>query len=73
MISGHHHHRFGRQRWLGIAVDAGDLACEIFQATQASPGFGLVVEQALSCRRCLMVNVDDGGAGTVQQSHGRFP
>jgi hypothetical protein len=27
----------------------------------------------LSCRRCLMVNVDDGGAGTVQQSHGRFP
>jgi hypothetical protein len=27
----------------------------------------------LSCRRCLLVNVDDGGADTSQQRHGRFP
>jgi len=64
VISGHHHHRFGRQRWLGIAVDAGDLACEIFQPTQASPGFGLVVEQPLRRRCGLVINL-----GNCREGH----
>ncbi|MBB6663357.1 glycosyltransferase [Proteus mirabilis] len=57
--------------WLGIRHDVSDWmsACDLFILPSAWEGFGLVVAEAMSCKR-LVIGTNSGGVGEVINKYG---